>query len=86
MTGAENESSVSRKRAHDYLNARQSLVLMDHARRKGLMRSFETGLAHLGDVEKKLCAYRPTDAEAEEHAALLRMIAELKIYAIGHRA
>jgi hypothetical protein len=64
--------------AHDYRNARQSLVLLDHARRAGLARTFAAGMARIDEVERVIRAHKPDASEASEHLAALEMIEALK--------
>lgn len=63
---------------HDYRNARQSLALLDHARRAGLVRAFAAGMARIDDVERVIRAHKPDVSEAVEHAEALEMVEALK--------
>ena len=63
---------------HAYRNARQSLILMDHALRSGLRRTFTAGVAQLADMEGTIRAYRPKPWEAEEHSETIHLIRKLR--------
>jgi len=77
--GADLRVETSAQQAeHNYKNARQSLLMIDHAWRKGLQKTFEIGLKHLDGVEAKIRAYQPSAEGAEEHAAMLGLIAEMR--------
>jgi hypothetical protein len=63
---------------HAYRNACQSLILMEHAQRAGLRRTFDAGLRELAAIEGAIRAYRPEPWEAEEHSEMIHLIKKLR--------
>ncbi|MGJ0505554.1 MAG: hypothetical protein ACR652_00165 [Methylocystis sp.] len=75
------ETAGPRKASHAYRNARQSVLLLEHARLSGLKRTFAAGMAQISEVEAIILAYRPEPFEAREHAATLLLISQMKVAA-----
>lgn len=69
--------------AHAYRSARQSLILMEHARRSGLRQTFIAGLRQLAVIEAAIRAYRPEPWEAEEYSEIVHSIRKLSAEARG---
>lgn len=67
-----------KKASHGYRNARQSVLLLDHARRAGLKRTFAAGMAKIHEVEEAIRAYQPDPSEAREYAEALLLISQMK--------
>jgi hypothetical protein len=78
---AETASSGPKKSSHAYRNARQSVLLLDHARRAGLKRTFSAGMSRIGEVEEVIRAYCPDPSEAREYAEALLLISQMKVEA-----
>ncbi|GLI92587.1 hypothetical protein [Methylocystis echinoides] len=78
---AESAATAPRKSSHAYRNARQALLLLDHARRAGLQRTFAAGMARIGEVEAAIRSYRPDMSEATEYSEALSLIGEMKVEA-----
>jgi hypothetical protein len=76
---AEDAASAPKKSSHAYRNARQSVLLLDHARRAGLVRTFAAGMARIGEVEEAIRAYCPEPSESREYAEALLLIRQMKV-------
>ncbi len=63
---------------HNYRNARQSLLLIEHAYQLGLKKLFATGMQKLDKVEATITAYQPSQEDADEHASCLILLERLK--------
>ncbi len=70
-----NDDSKSR---HDFRNISQTLILIEDARKRGIERLYNNGMARLDDLETQVRAYRPAADEAEEHASLIALIESLR--------
>lgn len=75
---AEDAASSPKKASHAYRNARQSVLLLDHARRAGLRRTFAAGMAKISEVEEAIRAYLPEPSEAREYGEALLLISQMK--------
>ena len=63
---------------HDFRNVSQTLVLIEDARKRGIERLYNNGMARLDDLEAQVRAYRPAVDELEEHTALIELIESLR--------
>ncbi len=70
-----NEEIQSR---HDFRNVSQTLVLIEDARKRGIERLYNHGMARLDDLEVQVRAYRPSADEQDEHASLITLIESLR--------
>jgi hypothetical protein len=63
---------------HDFRNVSQTLVLIEDARKRGIERLYNNGMARLDDLEVQVRAYRPSEDELEEHGSLIALIESLR--------
>lgn len=63
---------------HDFRNVSQTLVLIEDARKRGIERLYNNGMARLDDLEAQVRAYRPDADELEDHASLIALIDSLR--------
>ena len=63
---------------HDFRNVSQTLILIEDARKRGIERLYNNGMARLDDLETQVRAYQPSPEEQEEHVSLLALIESLR--------
>jgi hypothetical protein len=63
---------------HDFRNVSQTLILIEDARKRGIERLYNNGMARLDDLEAQIRAYRPSPDEQEEHDSLIALIESLR--------
>jgi len=70
---------------HDFRNVSQTLVLIEDARKRGIERLYNNGMARLDDLEAQVRAYQPSADEVEEHASLIALIDSLRCSSLAKR-
>jgi len=70
---------------HDFRNISQTLILIEDARKRGIERLYNNGMARLDDLEAQVRAYCPEADEREEHASLISLIESLRVSSLVKR-